>query len=94
MTISKRKPLITWVQQTEKEFAPMKIMLAFATLMIAFGTWAMWTLPMSNVVVWLLAIAGAFGALALGLMCVEYVEWRAAHGRPAGRSSYRGHVSP
>jgi hypothetical protein len=72
----------------------MKIMLAFAVLMIAFGTWAITTLPMSNVVIWLLAIAGFFGALALGLMCVEYIEWRADHGRPAHRPlSHRWHVS-
>jgi hypothetical protein len=94
MTISKPKPSISWVQQTGKEFAPMKIMLAFAVLMIAFGIWAVTTLPMSIVVIWLLAVAGFFGALALGLMCVEYIEWRAAHGGPTHRpSSYRWHVS-
>src|ERR1700748_3185382 len=94
MTISEIKPWIPWGQQTENEFAPMKIMLAFAVSMIAFGTWAVTTLPMSNVVVWLLAIAGVFGTLALGLMCVEYIEWRAAHERPGHRpSSYRWHVS-
>ncbi len=72
----------------------MKIMLAFAVLMIAFGTWVIATLPMSNVVIWLLAIAGFFGTLALGLMGVEYIEWRAAHGRLANRpSTYRWHVS-
>jgi amino acid permease len=81
-------------QQTEKEFAPMKIMLAFAVLIIAFGFWSITTLPMSNVVIWLLAIAGFFGMLALGLMCVEYIEWRAAHSGPTHRpSSYRWHVS-
>jgi amino acid permease len=94
MPISNTDPWIASGQQTEKEFAPMKIMLAFAVLMIAFGLWSVTTLPMSNVVIWLLAIAGFFGMLALGLMCVEYIEWRAAHNGLAHRpSSYRWHVS-